>query len=83
MLSVLGPGGYPRPPYGAFDGKPAADVGVVLGGGSGTKIWAPNFSRKRWKALLAERKRERELAAAREAQNEEDALILLLLSHGQ
>jgi hypothetical protein len=79
-FSTLGPGGYSRSPYASFAGKPA-DTGAVLGGGAGVKIFAQNFSRKRWKELLAERKKERELVAAREAQAEEDAIILLLLSH--
>ena len=33
--SVLGPGAYPRPPYGSFAGK------AVAGGAAGTGQWLP------------------------------------------
>lgn len=36
VYSVLGPGGYPRPPYGDFGGKPA--------GSGGSKAYTQTFS---------------------------------------
>ena len=50
---------------------------AVVGGGAGARIFAPSFSKKRWRELLAERKKEREAIEAKQYEDEAVALLLL------
>jgi hypothetical protein len=76
--TVLGPGGYSRPPYGSFAGK------VPSGIDAGSSISGGFFSRKRWHTIKAMRGEElkHELAAEEELasirEDDDEAMLLLL-----